>query len=244
MPILNNLTVNEIVDGQIPDTYRRLLVGSSGYISYDTGQTLIKTPDGSGLKLNYDYLYAGWLAWVRQSDLVVNCDSIGSISVKSGFAHAFQGAALSTITFNGLTMVDGQSAFEYAFADIMTISAFSNNQTVFSFPALSRIEAIWGFQYAWSNNKKVQSVSFPALTTLKKTAPFSEAFQNSSITELYLGGTAEITITAYEPFGYMFDGCSQNIDVYAPAANQAAIEAMSGYPNFGGTGNIVWHWRS
>lgn len=33
-------------------------------------------------------------------------------------------------------------------------------------------------------------------------------------------------------------------DVYAPAANQAQIEAFTGYPNFGGTGTVTWHWRS
>ena len=47
-----------------------------------------------------------------------------------------------------------------------------------------------------------------------------------------------------EEINSMFYGCSQNIDVYAPAANQAQIEAMSGYPNFGGTGTVTWHWRS
>jgi hypothetical protein len=62
---------------------------------------------------------------------------------------------------------------------------------------------------------------------------------------VYIGGTTAIDFgTRTNQFTSMFSGCTQNIDVYAPAANQAKIESFSGYPNFGGTGTVTWHWRS
>ena len=71
-------------------------------------------------------------------------------------------------------------------------------------------------------------------------------FENcTSLATVYIGGTTAIDFgTRTNQFTAMFSGCTQNIDVYAPAANQAAIEAFSGYPNFGGTGTVTWHWRS
>jgi hypothetical protein len=67
----------------------------------------------------------------------------------------------------------------------------------------------------------------------------------TSLATVYLGGTTAINFgTRTNQFTSMFSGCTQNIDVYAPAANQAKIESFSGYPNFGGTGTVTWHWRS
>jgi hypothetical protein len=67
----------------------------------------------------------------------------------------------------------------------------------------------------------------------------------TSLATLYIGGTTAINFgTLINQFNNMFQGCTQNIDVYAPAASQTKIESLTGYPNFGGTGNVVWHWRS
>jgi len=67
----------------------------------------------------------------------------------------------------------------------------------------------------------------------------------TSLATVYIGGTTEINFgTKTNQFASMFSGCTQNIDVYAPAASQAKIESFSGYPNFGASGNVVWHWRS
>jgi len=71
-------------------------------------------------------------------------------------------------------------------------------------------------------------------------------FQNcTSLATVYIGGTTAINFgRRTNQFLGMFQNCTQNVDVYAPAANQAQIEAFSGYPNFGGTGTVTWHWRS
>jgi len=67
----------------------------------------------------------------------------------------------------------------------------------------------------------------------------------TSLATVYIGGTTAIDFgTKTNQFSNMFNGCTQNIDVYAPAASQAKIEAFSGYPNFGASGTVTWHWRS
>jgi hypothetical protein len=69
--------------------------------------------------------------------------------------------------------------------------------------------------------------------------------QCTSLATVYIGGTTAIDFgTRTNQFASMFSGCTQNIDVYAPAANQAKIESFAGYPNFGATGTVTWHWRS
>jgi hypothetical protein len=67
----------------------------------------------------------------------------------------------------------------------------------------------------------------------------------TSLTTVYIGGTTAIDFgTRTNQFQNMFGGTTQNIDVYAPAANQSQIESFPGYPNFSGTGTVTWHWRS
>ena len=85
-----------------------------------------------------------------------------------------------------------------------------------------------------------------ALTTVSGNSACSSMFYGcTSLATVYIGGTTAIDFgTRTNQFNNMFSGCPQNIDVYAPAASQAKIETFSGYPNFGGTGNVVWHWQS
>ena len=90
------------------------------------------------------------------------------------------------------------------------------------------------------------SFNLSTLTTINGSSACVQMFYNcTSLTTVYIGGTTEINFgTRTNQFTNMFQGCTQNIDVYAPAANQAKIEAFSGYPNFGATGTVTWHWRS
>ena len=90
------------------------------------------------------------------------------------------------------------------------------------------------------------SFNLSTLTTINGSSACVQMFYNcTSLTTVYIGGTTEINFgTRTNQFTNMFQGCTQNIDVYAPAANQAKIESFSGYPKFGATGTVTWHWRS
>jgi hypothetical protein len=90
------------------------------------------------------------------------------------------------------------------------------------------------------------SADLSALTNLNAPSACQYMFSGcTSLATVYIGGTTAIDFgTRTTQFTNMFSNCTQNIDVYAPAANQAKIESFSGYPNFGASGNVVWHWRS
>ena len=90
------------------------------------------------------------------------------------------------------------------------------------------------------------SIDLPSLSTISGSLACYNMFQNcTSLATVYIGGTTAINFgTNTNQFSGMFTNCPQNIDVYAPAASQSAIEALTGYPNFGGAGTVTWHWRS
>jgi surface protein len=90
------------------------------------------------------------------------------------------------------------------------------------------------------------SVDLSGLTTLSGNSVCGGMFSAcTSLATVYIGGTTAINFsTRINQFSGMFNNCTQNIDVYAPAASQTAIEGLTGYPNFGGTGTVTWHWRS
>ena len=100
--------------------------------------------------------------------------------------------------------------------------------------------------YMFQGCTGITSANLSALATVTGSGAFQQMFTNcQSLATVYIGGTTAIDFgTRTNQFTTMFSGCTQNIDVYAPAANQTAIEAFSGYPNFGGTGTVTWHWRS
>jgi hypothetical protein len=100
--------------------------------------------------------------------------------------------------------------------------------------------------YMFSGCTGLTSADLSALTTISGSSACAYMFYGcTSLTTVYIGGTTAIDFgTRTNQFTSMFSGCTQNIDVYAPAANQAKIESFSGYPNFGASGNVVWHWRS
>lgn len=111
---------------------------------------------------------------------------------------------------------------------------------------LAAIHGNYGCAYMFTDCTSLTSVDLSALVALIGSNACNSMFSGcTSLATVYIGGTTEIDFgTRTNQFNNMFNSCTQNIDVYAPAANQAKIESFSGYPNFGGTGNVVWHWRS
>lgn len=82
-----------------------------------------------------------------------------------------------------------------------------------TFPALDTLTQAYTFRYAFRNCTSLASISFPALTTS------SFGSSRSQFSDM-LGGVT---------------GCT----LHFPAAVQANIQAMTGYPNFGGTNTTV-----
>lgn len=143
------------------------------------------------------------------------------------------------VNMSDLTTISGQTACGSMFSGCtgLTSADLSSLTTVGGISACTNM---------FSDCTGLTSADMSSLTTLTASSAFSSMFSGcTSLVTVYIGGTTAIDFgTRTNQFVSMFLNCTQNIDVYAPAANQAQIEAMSGYPNFGGTGTVTWHWRS
>ena len=144
------------------------------------------------------------------------------------------------INLNGVTDV-GDYVLAYAYYK----ASFPANTSV-DLSSLTTLSGLYACYYMFQGCTNLTSVDLSGLTTISGGNTCAYMFRDcTSLTTVYIGGTTAIDFGAYTTQFYkMFTACTQNIDVYAPAANQTQIEAMSGYPNFGATGNVVWHWRS
>ena len=112
--------------------------------------------------------------------------------------------------------------------------------------ALTTINGIGVCTSMFANCSRLTSANLSGLTTISGNSACGSMFSRcTSLATVYIGGTTAIDFgTQTNQFNIMFSNCTQNIDVYAPAASQTQIEAFSGYPNFGATGTVTWHWRS
>lgn len=143
------------------------------------------------------------------------------------------------VDMSDLTTVSGQYACSSMFAGCTGITSADLS-------ALTTISGLWACSSMFSGCAGLTSADMSAITDLTGSNVCSGMFNGcTSLTTVYIGGTTAIDFgTRTNQFTSMFASCTQNIDVYAPAANQAQIEAFSGYPNFGATGTVTWHWRS
>ena len=145
---------------------------------------------------------------------------------------------LISVDLSALTTISGGYACDSMF--------YFCGLTSFDLSALTTISGNYACQYMFDYCSGLTSANLPALTEISGEYACQYMFEGcTSLATVYIGGTTAIDFGTYtNQFEDMFSGCSQNIDVYAPAANQSQIEAFSGYPNFGGTGTVTWHWRS
>ena len=161
----------------------------------------------------------------------------GSNACNSMFQNC---TGLTSVDLSSLTTISGSNGCNYMFA-------YCTGLTSANLSALTTITSNGACNSMFQGCTGLTSIDLSSLTTINGSSACSYMFSGcTSLTTVYIGDTTAIDFgTRYtNQFGSMFYGCSQNIDVYAPAANQAQIEAMSGYPNFGGTGTVTWHWRS
>ena len=152
--------------------------------------------------------------------------------------YMFYNTGLTGFDLSALTTIIGSNACQYMFSGCTGIISADLS-------ALTTISGNYACFYMFYNTG-LTSANLSALTTISGRYACEYMFSGcTSLATVYIGGTTAIDFgTQTNQFTNMFYSCTQNIDVYAPAANQTQIEAFAGYPNFGGTGNIVWHWRS
>ena len=248
-----------------PALYREFQLDANGKLEPNKTTTHIMdftgVTDVSGYALYYAYYYNTVISGA------VNMGDLTTVSGQYACYGMFAGCAgLTSANLPALTTISGNSACSSMFYDciglinvnLSALTTVSANQGCYSMfqwctglisvglPALTTISGSNGCKSMFNNCTGLTSADLPALTTISGNTACSYMFQNcTSLATVYIGGTTAINFGSNtNQFTNMFSGCTQNIDVYAPAANQAKVEAMSGYPNFGGTGTVTWHWRS
>lgn len=187
-----------------------------------------------------DYCYASAYSNTPASVLSGTID-LSSLTTLSGFygcINMFQGCTgLTSVDLSSLTTINGWAACAGMFQGCTGITSVDLS-------SLTTISGTLGCQSMFQGCTGLTSVDLSSLAIVSGEYAFNGMFNScTSLATVYIGGTSAITF-GQAPFSGVFDGCTQNIDVYAPAASQSAIEALSGYPNFGGTGTVTWHWRS
>lgn len=183
------------------------------------------------------------------SSMFINCTGITSVDLSGvtnlstytgQFGSMFSGCAgIISADLSGLTRVGSSQALINMFKNCVLLGSIDLS----SLSELTANNACDGMFFGCTS---LTSVSLLAITKMTGSYAIATMFRDcTSLTTVRIGNTTTIDFgTQTSQFYNMFQGCTQNIDVYAPAGNQAAIEAMSGYPNFGATGTVTWHWNT
>lgn len=155
------------------------------------------------------------------------------------FAYYQNTAITGAVDMGNLTTLSGSNACNSMFFGCTGITSVDLS-------SLTTVSSGYACQNMFYGCTGITSVDLSSLTTVNGSYACSGMFQGcTSLTTVRIGNTTAINFgTRTNQFGGMFTNCTQNIDVYAPAANQTQIEAFSGYPNFGGTGTVTWHWNT
>ncbi len=170
----------------------------------------------------------------------VDLSSLTTVNGPSACQNMFSGCTgLTSVNLSALTTVGGNNACQYMFFGCTGL-------TTVVMSSLTTINSSNACGYMFQNCTDLTSADMSGLTTISGNQACLGMFNGcTSLTTVRIGNTTAINFgTRTNQFGNMFQNCTQNIDVYAPAASQSAIEGLVGYPNFGGTGTVTWHWNS
>ena len=158
---------------------------------------------------------------------------------------AYTCSSLTSVTFPELETITGDTAFKNAFYSCQKLKSIL-------FPKLKTIGSStenslnYGhFLYAF-DNMPITSLEFPELTEIYCTG-FSPScgtfYGNDQIQKMYFPKLSVIdkspafsSVSTSTAQNYIFYSCSSLTEIHFGAANQAAIEATSGYPTLWGRG--------
>ena len=174
------------------------------------------------------------------SNTTADLSSLTTISGSNACQHMFENCTnLTSVDLSSLITISGSNACQYMFSNCSRITSVDLS-------SLTTISGSIACQHMFEYCTGITSVNISSLITISGSNGCQYMFGScTSLTTVYIGGTTAIYFGGQaNVFKNMFQGCSQNIDVYAPAANQTQIESFSGYPGFGATGTVTWHWRS
>lgn len=231
MAIINSVIVSG--GGSAPAHYIEKTVDANGVL-----QNSSNCIDLTGVTDIGDYVLAGAY---KNNGVITGSVDMSDLTTISGICaclEMFNNSMITGFDLSALTTVSGDDACNAMFNGSYITSA--------NLPALTTISGNWGCAGMFQNTPMLTSANLPALTTISGDSALSYMFYNCPLlTTVYIGGTTAINFGTYtNQFDSVFDNSPQNIDVYAPAASQSQIESFSGYPNFGATGTVTWHWRS
>lgn len=263
MPIINQVVKGG--GGSVPALYREFRLDGTGKLEPNT--TTAHIMNFAGMTDVSDYMLCRAYSGNTAISGAVDMSDLIALSGSYACYYMFQDCTgLTSVDLSSLTTISGTDACRYMFynctgitsANLSSLTTASGvdvcanmfcNCTGLTSVDLSSLTTIGGSSACsgmFRGCTGLISVDLPSLTTIDgSSACASMFFDCVSLATVYIGGTTAIDFgTRTNQFNNMFYGCTQNIDVYAPAANQAQIEAFSGYPNFSGTGTVTWHWRS
>ena len=164
----------------------------------------------------------------------VDLSSLTTVSGEMALYKAFNGCtALTSVDLSSLTTVNGYNALAYAFADCTSLTSVDLS-------SLTTVDSQAVFKYTFSGCTKLTSVNFSSLANLVGQSAFRYAFYNcSSLTSLSFpalkADSFKFEVSQFDSMLSGVTGCT----IHFPAAIQAKIETMTGYPNFGGTNTTV-----
>ena len=211
--------------------------------------------DLGGRVLEYALGYSSGLTAVDMSSLTA---VTGSYALRNAFYNCTN---LATVDLGSLTTVTGRDAFTAAFLNcssltsvdlgsLTTVSglnalhqAFNGCSSLASVSIGSLASATGGSSLGmtFSGCTSLTSLTFTSLANITGSAALSQAFYGcTSLTSLSFPAlTASSFGSSYtNQFNDMLSGVT-GCTVHFPAAAQAKIETLIGYPNFGGTNTTV-----
>ena len=164
----------------------------------------------------------------------VDLSSLTTVTGQSALSYAFNNCtSLSSVDLSSLTTVTGQSALYYAFYNCIRLTSVDLS-------SLTTVSGSGAFNSAFYGCTNLTSVDLSSLTTVSGSSAFSSAFRNcSSLTSVSFPALTTSSFgSRTNQFNNMLSGV-RGCTVHFPAATQAKIETMTGYPNFSGTNTTV-----